>query len=136
MSKPEVWLVEAKGDDKFVYTPDWTVKARALVLATGAMGRKPSIKGEEDFLGKGVSYCATSSLSRTAILGDTQPRSVSPDRLNTSKVANGPSKVAWVARIVPLGCKYSHFFLVMSSRLLGFRPGGYPSHAYFSSHGN
>jgi len=42
-----------------VYTPDATFKARALVLATGAMGRPPSFKGEDTFLGKGVSYCAT-----------------------------------------------------------------------------
>merc|ERR1711990_222822 len=32
---------------------------RALVLATGAMGRPPSYKGEDTYLGKGVSYCAT-----------------------------------------------------------------------------
>jgi thioredoxin reductase (NADPH) len=75
--RAQVWLVEAKGDDKFVYTPDWTVKARALVLATGAMGRKPSIKGEEDFLGKGVSYCATCDGafyrgSEVAVVGNNQ----------------------------------------------------------------
>jgi len=45
--------------NKVVYTPDATYKARALVLATGAMGRKPSFKGEEKYLGMGVSYCAT-----------------------------------------------------------------------------
>ena len=45
--------------EKYVYTPDATYKARALVLATGAMGRPPSYKGEDTFLGKGVSYCAT-----------------------------------------------------------------------------
>ena len=32
---------------------------RALVLATGAMGRTSSLQGESDFLGRGVSYCAT-----------------------------------------------------------------------------
>ena len=42
-----------------MYTPDVTIRARALVLATGAMGRPPSFKGEDTFLGKGVSYCAT-----------------------------------------------------------------------------
>jgi len=45
--------------NKVVYTPDATYKARAMVLATGAMGRKPSFKGEEKYLGMGVSYCAT-----------------------------------------------------------------------------
>jgi len=48
------------GHTKIVYTPDYTVKARALVLATGAMGRSlPPFPGEERYLGSGVSYCAT-----------------------------------------------------------------------------
>ena len=33
--------------------------AGALDAPTGAMGRKPSFKGEGEFLGRGVSYCAT-----------------------------------------------------------------------------
>jgi thioredoxin reductase (NADPH) len=46
--------------NKIVYTPDYTVKARAIVLATGAMGRSmPYLPGEEKYLGQGVSYCAT-----------------------------------------------------------------------------
>lgn len=57
--RAQVFLVEADGDSKTVYTPDLTVKARALVLATGAMGRPPSFKGEDVYLGRGVSYCAT-----------------------------------------------------------------------------
>jgi len=57
--RAQVFLVDVEGDIKTVYTPDVTVKARSVVLATGAMGRKPSFKGEETFLGKGVSYCAT-----------------------------------------------------------------------------
>jgi len=45
---------------KIVYTPDYMVKARALVLATGAMGRAlPPFPGEAEYLGQGVSYCAT-----------------------------------------------------------------------------
>jgi thioredoxin reductase (NADPH) len=44
-----------------VYTPDYTIKARSLVLATGAtMGRTaPPFPGEKEYLGQGVSYCAT-----------------------------------------------------------------------------
>jgi thioredoxin reductase (NADPH) len=46
--------------NKLVYTPDVLVKARSLVLATGAMGRSlPPFPGEEKYLGSGVSYCAT-----------------------------------------------------------------------------
>eukprot|EP00581_Thalassiosira_minuscula_P014175 CAMPEP_0183721220 /NCGR_PEP_ID=MMETSP0737-20130205/13567_1 /TAXON_ID=385413 /ORGANISM="Thalassiosira miniscula, Strain CCMP1093" /LENGTH=403 /DNA_ID=CAMNT_0025951191 /DNA_START=77 /DNA_END=1288 /DNA_ORIENTATION=- len=45
---------------KCVYTPDYTVRARSLVLATGAMGRVGNpFPGEKEFLGQGVSYCAT-----------------------------------------------------------------------------
>ena len=56
-----MFLVDVDDEDgrKTVYTPDATFKARALVLATGAMGRPPGFKGEGEFLGKGVSYCAT-----------------------------------------------------------------------------
>lgn len=45
--------------NKVVYTPETAYKARSLVLATGAMGRKPTYKGEGTYLGQGVSYCAT-----------------------------------------------------------------------------
>jgi thioredoxin reductase (NADPH) len=37
---------------------DKTYKGKTIIIATGSMGRKPSIKGEGEFLGKGVSYCA------------------------------------------------------------------------------
>jgi len=51
---------DASPYNKIVYTPDYTVKARCLVLATGAMGRSmPYLPGEEKYLGQGVSYCAT-----------------------------------------------------------------------------
>lgn len=57
--RAQVFMVDVEGEYKMVYTPEATFKARALVLATGAMGRPPSFKGEDTFLGKGVSYCAT-----------------------------------------------------------------------------
>ena len=57
--RAQVFGVELEGEYKMIYTPDQIVKARALVLATGAMGRKICFEGEEDFLGRGVSYCAT-----------------------------------------------------------------------------
>jgi len=44
---------------KEVYTGDKTYSSKAVIVATGSMGRKPSIKGEADFIGKGISYCAT-----------------------------------------------------------------------------
>jgi thioredoxin reductase (NADPH) len=46
------------GDIKEVITMDKTYIGKTVIIATGSMGRKPSIKGEGEFLGKGVSYCA------------------------------------------------------------------------------
>jgi len=60
--RAQVFMVDLDGEDgmKTVYTPDVTVKARSLVLATGALGRSgPSYEGEDKYLGQGVSYCAT-----------------------------------------------------------------------------
>jgi thioredoxin reductase (NADPH) len=63
--RAQVFMIDILDDDsnpynKLVYTPDYLVKARALVLATGAMGRSlPPLPGEEKYLGAGVSYCAT-----------------------------------------------------------------------------
>ncbi|MGC8663183.1 MAG: NAD(P)/FAD-dependent oxidoreductase [Thermoplasmata archaeon] len=36
-----------------------TVKAKAVIMATGTTHKKLGIKGEEEYLGKGVSYCVT-----------------------------------------------------------------------------
>ncbi|MFL0791652.1 MAG: NAD(P)/FAD-dependent oxidoreductase [Prochlorococcus sp.] len=57
--RSQVFGVDVSGDFKTVYTPDATYKAKALVLATGAMGRQTTFKGEDTYLGRGVSYCAT-----------------------------------------------------------------------------
>jgi len=59
--KTQVFMVDTTSEDgrKIVYTPDGIFKTKALVLATGAMGRPASFKGEGEYLGKGVSYCAT-----------------------------------------------------------------------------
>ncbi|MEW6214229.1 MAG: FAD-dependent oxidoreductase [Nitrospirota bacterium] len=51
--------VYLSGDIKEVITMDRTYSGKTVIIATGSMGRKPSIKGEAEFLGKGVSYCAT-----------------------------------------------------------------------------
>lgn len=45
---------------KMVFTASGKVfGAKAVVLATGAMGKSTKIPGEQEFLGAGVSYCAT-----------------------------------------------------------------------------
>ena len=50
--------VKLEGDIKEAYTMDQTYEGKTLIIATGSMGRKATIKGEAQFLGKGVSYCA------------------------------------------------------------------------------
>jgi thioredoxin reductase (NADPH) len=43
---------------KQVFTMSEAYRGKTVIIATGAMGRKASIRGEEEFLGRGVSYCA------------------------------------------------------------------------------
>jgi thioredoxin reductase (NADPH) len=57
--RAQVFGIDVTGDLKKVYTPEGTFVGRSLVLATGAMGRAASFQGEAEFLGRGVSYCAT-----------------------------------------------------------------------------
>ena len=45
--------------DKKVYTEEGNYQAKAVIIATGASNRKLNIENEEDFVGKGVSYCAS-----------------------------------------------------------------------------
>lgn len=52
--------IEVKGSKKVVhYDEDSFISTRALIVATGAESKKLGIPGEKEFLGKGVSYCAT-----------------------------------------------------------------------------
>ena len=50
--------VKLDSDVKEVFTMDASYRGKSVIIATGSMGRKPSIKGEAEFLGRGVSYCA------------------------------------------------------------------------------
>ncbi len=55
----QVYGISMSNSEKIVYTPEGTFIGKTLVLATGAMGRASSLPGENEFLGRGVSYCAT-----------------------------------------------------------------------------
>lgn len=55
----QVTGVNFDNEVKEVYGTEETFKGKTVIVATGSMGRKPGIPGEEQFLGKGVSYCAT-----------------------------------------------------------------------------
>jgi thioredoxin reductase (NADPH) len=54
-----VLAVELEGDRKQVFTAEGARQGKALIIATGAMGRGARVPGEEEFVGRGVSYCAT-----------------------------------------------------------------------------
>lgn len=46
-------------EDKKVYTDKENYSAKAVIIATGASNRRLNIENEQNFIGKGVSYCAT-----------------------------------------------------------------------------
>jgi thioredoxin reductase (NADPH) len=46
-------------DEKVLRSGEGAFRARVVIVATGSMGRGPSIPGEERLIGRGVSYCAT-----------------------------------------------------------------------------
>ncbi len=49
-----------KADDEFVIQcKKEDINAKTVLIATGAVNRKLEVKGEEEFTGKGVFYCAT-----------------------------------------------------------------------------
>ncbi len=54
----QVTGVDLFKDPKEVISSAGTFYGRTLIIATGAMGHKPSIPGEARLIGKGVSYCA------------------------------------------------------------------------------
>jgi thioredoxin reductase (NADPH) len=57
--RAQVFSLDLSGEHKLVYTPEGVFRSRTIVLATGAMGRTSTLPGEKEFLGRGVSYCAT-----------------------------------------------------------------------------
>jgi thioredoxin reductase (NADPH) len=51
--------VEVAGKKKVVHAGEKRFSASAIIIATGARWHKLGIPGEEEFIGKGISYCAT-----------------------------------------------------------------------------
>lgn len=52
-------VTEANLKEKTVKTKDATYKGKTIIIATGNRWRKLNVPGEEELVGKGVSYCAT-----------------------------------------------------------------------------
>ena len=72
----DVMKAEKKDDGFIILTDrDHEFKARALILAPGISRIKLNVEGEKEFLGKGVSYCASCDCNffrgkRVAVIGD------------------------------------------------------------------
>jgi thioredoxin reductase (NADPH) len=69
--------VSLDGELKEVFTMDASYQGKTVIIATGSMGRKATIKGEEEFLGRGVSYCAICDAAffkgkKVCVLGDSE----------------------------------------------------------------
>ena len=54
----EIEYVDLKSEIKTVKTKEHTLKAKTLIIATGARPMHLNVEGEEKFAGRGVSYCA------------------------------------------------------------------------------
>lgn len=55
----KVLSIKNEDDKKIVYTSAGEYEAKAVILATGAKNRKLGVEKEDEFVGKGISYCAT-----------------------------------------------------------------------------
>lgn len=51
--------VDLLPEEKTVFGNNGNYVARSVIIATGSMGRGTRVKGEDELLGHGVSYCAT-----------------------------------------------------------------------------
>ncbi|HXG21968.1 MAG TPA: thioredoxin-disulfide reductase [Methylomirabilota bacterium] len=59
MKLAEVQSLQLDGGVKVLQTDDGELRARAVIIATGSSFTKLNIPGEEEFLGNGVSHCAS-----------------------------------------------------------------------------
>lgn len=57
--RTEVISVSLTDEIKRLNTPKGEFKAKTVIIATGAEHKRLGVKGEEEFTGKGVGYCAT-----------------------------------------------------------------------------
>jgi thioredoxin reductase (NADPH) len=58
LANAEVKAIRIEGDDRIIETDSETYKTKAVIVATGGSPVYLGVPGEEEFGGKGVSYCA------------------------------------------------------------------------------
>lgn len=59
INSASVEKIETDDNDIIVHTDSGKIKAGAVIVATGVANQLLGVKGEADFTGRGVSYCAT-----------------------------------------------------------------------------
>lgn len=59
INQEEIKKIEREEDVWVITTAENKYSARAVIVATGSSHRKLDVPGESEFIGKGVSYCAT-----------------------------------------------------------------------------
>jgi thioredoxin reductase (NADPH) len=69
--------VDFSKEIKELEIPEGTIKAKSIFIAVGSKAPSSKIKGEEEFTGRGVSYCSTCDAAfykgkTVAVVGDTE----------------------------------------------------------------
>lgn len=54
----EIEVIDLVSSPKIIRTKEVEFRAKSVIIATGAKPMKLGVKGEEEFIGRGVSYCA------------------------------------------------------------------------------
>lgn len=75
--RTNVLAVDFSKEIKELEVPEGTIKAKSIFIAVGAKAPSSKIKGEEEFTGRGVSYCSTCDAAfykgkTVAVVGDTE----------------------------------------------------------------
>lgn len=75
--RTNVLSVDFSKEIKELEIPEGTIKAKSVFIAVGAKAPAGKIRGEEEFTGRGVSYCSTCDAAfykgkRVAVVGDTE----------------------------------------------------------------
>lgn len=73
----QAFTVDFSAEVKKVYAAQGEYQAKAVILCTGAMGRKNRVSGEEPLWGRGISNCATCDAAffkeqEVALVGDSE----------------------------------------------------------------
>lgn len=87
----EVVGIEVQDKTKRIVSRKQTYETKALIIATGTQHRKLRVAGESEFLGRGVSYCATCDgpffrKRAVAVVGNSEEAAI--DALALSDLAN------------------------------------------------